>query len=253
MEHTVEQDHVIRLGLEGIKELSNSSKVSLLENRIRGGYYNSIEDFTLRSVVMPEDARILIAIGACDCFGKSREEMQLLYSLHSMSTSKSVSGRGRKKKGTSSQVSLTIEEHPLTFDLSHLSTNSAFVNFRNEKRYFGYSVTSHPCSFLEKDKNIVTSCNLRQYVKKQVTIQGYVASRKDIRTRKGDPMCLLNLTDEAGMLDVVVWSDLYSRIYGTLAGTEGLRVSGMVQENHDVYSIIAKDIKRINFIEEYGN
>jgi DNA polymerase III alpha subunit len=66
-------------------------------------------------------------------------------------------------------------------------------------------------------------------------------------------MCLLNLTDEAGMLDVVVWSDLYSRIYGTLAGTEGLRVSGMVQENHDVYSIIAKDIKRINFIEEYGN
>jgi DNA polymerase-3 subunit alpha len=141
-----------------------------------------------------------------------------------------------------------MEEHPVTFDLAHLSTNSGFENFRNEKRYLGYSVTSHPCSFFEHDKSIVSSGDLRKHVNMKITIQGYVASRKDIRTRKGDPMCLLNITDKEGMIDVVVWSDLYSRIYATLAGSEGLRVTGVVQENHGVYSIVAKEVIRLNYV-----
>ena len=62
-------------------------------------------------------------------------------------------------------------------------------------------------------------------------------------------MCLLNLTDAFGMLDVVVWSDLYKRIFAVLASSEGLRVTGTVQGSYGVFSIIASSVERVNYGE----
>ena len=56
-----------------------------------------------------------------------------------------------------------------------------------------------------------------------------------------------NLTDADGMLDVVVWSDLYKRIYAVLASSEGLRVTGKVQANYGVFSVIATKIESATF------
>ncbi|MDP4231434.1 MAG: DNA polymerase III subunit alpha, partial [Bacteroidota bacterium] len=60
-EHTVEQDHVIRLGLAAVREVSETSKLSLINNRSETGRYTGIEDFATRSGVTPDDGRILIA------------------------------------------------------------------------------------------------------------------------------------------------------------------------------------------------
>ena len=60
-------------------------------------------------------------------------------------------------------------------------------------------------------------------------------------------MCLLNLSDEAGMIDVVVWHDLYTKSYSVLASSEGLRITGTVQENYGVYSMIAEKVEQANF------
>ena len=247
-DHRVEQDHVIRLGLTGLKEVSDTSKQALLKNREESGYYTSIEDFALRSGVTPEDARILIAIGACDRFAKTREEMQILFASYSNSRTKSVSRKVKRKQiHGSAQESFALDTNTIQFDLSHLTESTPFQDFRLEKRYLGYSVTDHPCSFLGSDEGIVQSSSLHKFVNQKVTIQGYVASRKDIRTKKGEPMCLLNLTDADGMLDVVVWSDLYTRIFSVLAGSEGLRVTGTVQVSYEVYSIIASKVERASY------
>ena len=246
-DHRVEQDHVIRLGLTGLKEVSDTSKQALLRNR-EDGYYTSIEDFAFRSGVTPEDGRILIAIGACDRFDKTREEMQILFASYSNSRTKSVSRKARRKQNEGNfQESFALDTHTKQFDLSHLTVSSPYYDFRLEKRYLGYSVTDHPCNFLVSGENITPSSSLHRFVNQKVTIQGYIASRKDIRTRKGEPMCLLNLTDEAGMLDVVVWSDLYKQRYAVLSSAEGLKVTGKVQANYGVFSIIASEVERLNF------
>ena len=51
------------------------------------------------------------------------------------------------------------------------------------------------------------------------------------------------------MIDVLVWSDIYIRIFAVLASSEGLRVTGKVQVNYGVYSIIASELERANFSE----
>ena len=248
-DHRVEQDHVIRIGLTGLKEVSDTSKQNLLRNR-EDGYYTSIEDFALRSGVTPEDGRIFIAIGACDRFGKTREEMQILFASYSNSRTKSVSRKvNRKQIEGYFQESFALDTNTKQFDLSHLTESTPFHDFRLEKRYLGYSVTEHPCSFLGNAENVVPSSSLHKFINKTVTIQGYIASRKDIRTKKGEPMCLLNLTDVEGMIDVVVWHDLYTHSFAALANAEGLRITGKVQADYGVYSIITSSVERVNFVE----
>jgi len=45
---------------------------------------------------------------------------------------------------------------------------------------------------------------------------------------------LLKLTDEHGVIDVVIWHDLCTQSYAVLASSEGLRVTGVVQANYGV-------------------
>ena len=47
----------------------------------------------------------------------------------------------------------------------------------------------------------------------------------------------------------MVWHDLYTRSYAVLASSEGLRVTGTVQANYGVFSIIASEVERANFSE----
>ena len=60
-------------------------------------------------------------------------------------------------------------------------------------------------------------------------------------------MCLLNLSDQTGMIDVVIWSDLYTSVYSTLASSEGLKVTGLVKENYGVFSLVADTIEKVTF------
>ena len=246
-QHTVEQDHVIRLGLEGIKEVSLISKQSLIENREKGGRYISIEDFVYRSGVTPEDGRILIAIGACDCLGLKREEMQIIFASLVSGRSKAFSKRKSKKANEQFQGSLELEVAKVDYDLHHLSESTPYYDFLLEKKYLSYSVTNHPCDFLQRDETAITSTDLPQFINKTIKVQGYIAATKNVRTKKGENMLMLNLADKDGMIDVVVWASEFKRFYSTIASSEALQITGMVKESFGAVSLIAEKIER----EEY--
>jgi DNA polymerase III alpha subunit len=248
LRHTVEQDHVIRLGFECIKEVSESSKRSILDNRQSGGRYTSFDDFIYRSGVTPEDGRILIAIGACDMFGMQREGMQVLFASIVSGRSKSIARRvSHKMKQHNEQSAMALDDQPTTYDLSHLGQSNAYFNFRLEKKYLGYSVSNHPCDFLPVDPKCVSSQDLYKHVNRKITIQGIVAATKHATTKKGEVMAMLNVADADGMIDVVVWSQQFKHYYSTIVGSEALKITGKVQESYGAYSLIAENIVKIAF------
>jgi len=247
--HSVEQDHVIRLGLEGIREVSLVSKLSLIENREKGGRYTSIEDFVKRSGVTPDDGRILIAIGACDCLGIKREEMQIIFASLMSGRSKAFSkSRGKKKMNAYSQGSLELEVAKVDYDLEHLSESSPYYDFLLERKYLGYSVTN-PCDFLQKDEHVIPSSEIEKYIDKEIMVQGYKAATKNVTTRKGDSMLMLNLADREGMIDVVVWPEEFRNFYSIIASSEALVITGTVKESFGAVSLIAKKIEKEVYIQ----
>jgi DNA-directed DNA polymerase III PolC len=250
MEHSVEQDHVIRVGFAGIKEVSEVSKESILNNREQGGRYVSFQDFVQRSGCLPEDGRILISLGACDLFGMSRPEMQILFAYTGPKRSKAMSSKRRAPgKRDTSQVAIALDDKMPEYDLSHLSNASPYYNFRLEKQYFGYSVSKHPCEFLSKDDIHIPSDELSRYIGKTVCVQGYIASTKHAVTKGGENMALLNMADANGMIDVVVWASEFKRYYTTLMASEALSIVGKVQESYGAISVIAQKIEKRSFDE----
>ena len=248
MEHDVEQDHVIRLGFAGIKEVSEASKASILTNREHGGRYKSFQDFVSRSGCLPEDGKKLIALGACDLFGLSRPEMQVIFAYVGPKHSKAITSKGRTvKRSASVQVELGLDESMPHYDLSHLSKASPYYNFRLEKQYMGYSVSHHPCMFLPDSQFMVRSCELQHYIGKRITVQGYIASTKHAVTKGGENMALLNMADATGMIDVVVWASEFKKYYMTIMASEALLVTGRVQESYGALSLIAEKIEKLSF------
>jgi DNA-directed DNA polymerase III PolC len=236
-EHTVLNDHEIQLGFDAFKELSARSVENLLINRERGGTYTSVEDFAIRSGVTQEDGILLISLGACDSLEVNRSSAAMRFALIA------------KQKQDAQQYSLDFPVEALPYDFSHLIEPDSLSIFDRERKTFSYSVTNHPSDFLKgyEDKNTIKSSELARFSGRQITIVGSYSSSKRTSTRKGKPMLMLNVSDERGMMDVVVWNDVFNQYYTELTNGAAFKIIGKVEVNYDVPSIHAQKIERIEF------
>ena len=80
-----------------------------------------------------------------------------------------------------------------------------------------------------------------------VTVVGYNASTKYARTKKGEQMCMLNLTDADGTVDVVIWPRQFKQFYSVISTSKALRVTGTVRANFGVISLMADKIEGVEF------
>jgi len=238
LEHTVEEHGVIRLGFAGIKGVTDIAIQAMLVEREQNGPYENIEDFAERSGLGLSDGMTLIAIGACDSFGMSRPVTNMRFGLN-------LKSKGLSKSRT---MSLQFPREEFPYDFSYLSDYTDYYVFTKEREHLRYSVTNFPSRFLEPYReNAIRTVDLKQYRGKQITLVGHVAASKYIRTKKGDPMCLLNISDEHGMVDVVIWPELFKNSHLQLSIAQALKITGKIAENFGVPSLIAETIERLEF------
>lgn len=234
--HIIEDERTIRLGFVAFRDVSQASLESLLEQRDRGGRYTSIEDFALRSGVTHEDGMTLIKLGACESLMPERAQAAMKFGLLS-----------RQKIGRTKQYALDYPIEIGAYSFSHLTEPDPLTIFRREKEYLGYSVTNHPCDFLEEQEGTVLACDLAQYGDSRITIQGYRTAQKGVTTRTGKPMLMLNISDKSGMMDVVVWNEQYVKFYSELRTGEAFRISGKVEMSFEVPSLQAEKIEKLEY------
>jgi len=239
--HTVGDDEdgkpFIRLGLIAFSNVSLQSLVIVLENRERGGRYTSIEDFAIRSGVTQEDGMTLIKLGACESIESNRAISAMKFGL-----------LVRQANRKSLQNTLEFPMELMSYNFEHLTEPDALTIFHRERKYFGYSVTNRPTDFLPlDDQNRVRAIELKSYTGKRITIVGFRSASKGVTTKTGKPMLMLNISDDTGMMDVVVWSDVYVRYYSELSTGQAFRITGKVEMSFDVPSLHAERIESVGF------
>lgn len=243
--HSVEADKTIRLGFRCVRNLSQHSLDGLLTNRADSGLYRSIEDFAMRSGVTPEDATLLIKLGACASLHPRPAEAQMIVRglLH-----------GGKGKAQNRGLHLNLEMPAIaqTYDLTTLSQYDPLYMFQQERKHLGFSVTNHPYDFLRVHEAsarspVTKSDQLKDRVGKDVTIIGHISASKTTHTKRGDRMLMLNVSDDLDMMDVVVWPDVLRNFYTAITLAEAVRITGRVAESFDVPTIEAKRIERLEF------
>jgi DNA-directed DNA polymerase III PolC len=268
--------HGIRVGLERVKGLSESTRRALLAERERGGPYLSLPDFLARSGARADECERLILTGALDAFDRTRPEMLLRLHLLTAPARRAPvgldaralaacrttpaarereSGWSRSPLGLDARRLAPGEEAPLfpatptpALALPALPELDLAHRGRLELELLGLTVCAHPTVLFpappaRDGRMAVLPCReLARQRGKRVEIVGWLAASRPVRTTEGRWMRFLTLEDESGIAEVVLFPDVYARDGHRLAGRGPYRIRGLVEDHMGACTLHAERI-----------
>ena len=114
------------------------------------------------------------------------------------------------------ELGLTDQASPDHADAFHLPEVEEWpiaVRLENEKEALGFYLTGHPLKEYEGELRRAGVVPTRELLGlrdgDEVSVGGFIASRRETQTKKGERMAFLTLEDEQGRVDVIVFPDVY--------------------------------------------
>jgi DNA polymerase-3 subunit alpha len=207
--YTVEKNNV-RIGLLAIKGIGSQVVNEIIRVR-KNGLFRNLFDFCLRvsfRIINRKTIENLIMVGAFDSLYPNRAS--LLASLDQ------AMEQGELFREFSDQAALFQEKIELEVNYEAIEDFSVVRKLADEKELLGIYVSSHPLKEY-RDKlranGFVSLKNAQSHIgKKQMKSAAIIQSLKKIRTRRGDTMAFLTLSDEAEDMEAVVFPDLYRNV-----------------------------------------
>ena len=117
-----------------------------------------------------------------------------------------------------------------------------------EKELLGLYISGHPLDRI-KDKLIQKEISIEK-VKlakegQKVLIVGIASEIKEVRTKKGELMAFMKVSDYHTSIEVVVFSSLYEGLKGKLTSEKCLAVEGKISLRNGTQSVVADKIRSV--------
>jgi DNA polymerase-3 subunit alpha len=209
----------IRFGLGAVKGVGGSAIESILEARQKKGRFTSLLDFCEAVDLRACNKKVIEALiksGSFDFLGTSRKAL-----FDSLETTADSAQRAReeKERGQNSLFGmLTASSAPPPSAKSLGPEWPDDEKLRFEKETLGFYITGHPLNKYSDELKLfanATTDTLHQHVDDVVNIGGIVSQIKKSKIKKGPNegklMAKFILDDQRGSVEVVVFSDLYSK------------------------------------------
>ena len=218
-------DRIIHMGLKSIKGMPRDFAYWILENRP----FSSVEDFITRlpknyqklSLLTP-----LVEIGLFDCFEKNRQK--ILVNLPTL-------------------FIFAEELGSLFADTSyHWVESEDFTEsekFYKEQEWLGVGLSKHPLLVLAKNPLYPITPFSELTEGQFATVLVEIQSIRVIRTKKGDNMAFLQVSDSKSKLEVTVFSDRYRQLRDRLQEGGYYYLNGKVQSREDRLQLVLYDLK----------
>jgi len=250
--YTVE-DGKIRVGLGQMRQMTQSAMRSIIEAR-RERPFTSLRDFCARTSVPRPVVENLILAGAFKQFDTSQE--RLLWRLAGLPEKKAVvsgqwpvvsDGDGKDQRqrqardaGRALQKRLTGKAQPEAFDfgltealegrLPEFTPLSEMDRTRYDLDLLGIATAHHPLHFMRtrlRQQGVSEASGLRRFKDgDEVRVAGVVISRNRPPTRSGQKVVFVTMEDETGVVEVVIFSNVYDKYGRVIYDSPGLIVEG---------------------------
>ena len=218
-------DKTIHLGLKSIKGMPRDFAYWIIENRP----FSSVEDFITRlpknyqkeSLLTP-----LVEVGLFDNFEKNRQKI-----LTNLPT-----------------LFIFVEELGSLFADSSYSWTEAddyteIEKFQKEQEWLGVGISQHPLVALAK-KAIYPITSLSDLSERQIaTVLVEILSIRVIRTKKGENMAFLKVSDSKTKLEVTVFSERYRQLRDYLQEGKFYYMNGKAQSRDGKLQLVLNDLK----------
>ena len=225
------EDHQIRYSLIAIKDVGMGAYKEIEKIR-EEGLFKDIYDFFLRiynTSLKSTTLEALIKAGAFDEFGYNRKS--LLNKLDELMSMGAII--------PSDQLTINDDDKIIIEKLHY----SKYQLLEDEKEVLGHYLSGHPIE-LEKEK-LETSTNisdLYKYINKSVKIVAQIQRVKRIQDRNGQDMCFINITDETGSIDGIVFNNVFLKISKFMKRGTICLFTGRIKKD-DPSSMIIDDAK----------
>jgi error-prone DNA polymerase len=222
-------DGAVRIGLSYVQSVGEDDAKAVVEERERGGPFRGVRDLAQRGPLSEDGLRMLVAAGACDCFGVPRRA--LLWQLGLVPRSTSVPGSG----GEARQLALPLEPTAAT---PALPEQTVWERMLADYRTTSVSVGIHPLELMRPHlpAGTLSSRDLEEVAHgRQVSVAGMTVARQRPATANGVVFMLLE--DEFGQVNLIVPPGVYDRFRPVVRGEPLLLARGRferVERNRNI-------------------
>lgn len=241
--YTVENGH-IRMGLAAIKGVGAQTVKEIIDAR-QGRPFQGLFDFCLRipnHLLKRSLLEALIMAGAFDELHDNRASL--------LATLDQAMEQGELFKEFVDQPNLFPEQ--LKTEETYVAVNdfSPFKKLADEKELLGIYVSEHPFTRFRhhfRQKGFIVLDEAQQYLN-QRHVKGVVIveSIRKIRTRRGDPMAFLTISDETEEMEAVVFPNVYRQISRWLTEEMVITITGKIEIRHNQYQWIVDSAQPVD-------
>ena len=197
------------MGLDQVRDLTRRT----IERVMHGRPFHSLEDFLARADPRPQEAASLARVGALEGFGRIPAILR------------------RVEGGRWQAMQPSLFEFSTQDDYGEKDWTQA-QKVAAQEELLGVSLEAHPLELVaEKIRaaGAIPTSEAAGRVGQRVSVAGLRQSGHSSRTAKGESMMFLTLEDLSGMLDVVVFPDVYRRVKNAVHAATPLLVTGMME------------------------
>jgi len=241
----------IRFGLAAIKNVGQGAIDSIIKAREKLGKFESIYDFCERVDLRLVNRKVLESFIKCGAFSSFNLYRSQLMAILDEALDMAQSLQRDKQNGQMSLFSSTFRE-----DLRFKSHLRQIPNLKEwpekqllafEKEMLGFYITGHPLAKFERLLKMFTSCstkNLKTLKEDQeVSIGGIINKAKHTLTKKkAEKMAIINLEDMEGMIEVLVFPEVYKNVEQILRTDVIVIVKGKLSLRDEIPKVIAGDV-----------
>ena len=253
----------ILFGLSAVRNLGDGAIRLLITERRSKGCFRSLADICDRipsSVLNKRGLESLIHCGALDALEPDSNRAQLIADLELLLDWASSRAKDRDSgQGNLFDLMATPSDTDASSDLSlapkaaRIPDYSPTERLRLEKDLVGFYLSDHPLKQLSPSARLLSPiglCSLDdQPDKAKISAIAMISEFRQVTTRKGDRMAILQLEDLTGSCEAVVFPKSYARLADHLVAEARLLVWAGVDRRDERVQLIVDDCRAIDDLE----
>jgi DNA polymerase-3 subunit alpha len=255
----------IRFGLGAVKGVGESAVESILIARQKLGRYSSLLEFCEEVDLRACNKKVLEALiksGSFDFIGLTR---RALFDQLDSTADSAQRAKDEKERGQNSLFGMFAAAAPASQSQARNAPEwQEDERLRYEKETLGFYITGHPLNQFNDELKLFSNAStdtLYRHIDEVVNIGGIVSQIKKSKIKKGPNegkmMAKFFLDDQAGSVEVVVFSDLYAKYMRWLDNGVAVLVTATVkdtggQQSGRSASLQSAEQSALHIDDEYG-
>lgn len=251
----------ILFGLSAVRNLGQAAIACILSARNEGGEFKSLADLCDRVDLRAVNRRALDALIHCGAFDKIQlnrhqlvKDLELVFDWAQSRARDRASGQVNLfdwgSMTTSNKTSTGFESAPKAPVVDDFPPSE---KLRREKELLGFYVSDHPLKSVRQSAKILAPINLSDLSDQRddTLLCGVVmlSNVKQVTTKKGDRMAIVQIEDLTGQTEAVVFPKAYERFGSLLVVDTRMIIWGKVDRRDEQIQLIVEDAEPIETVQ----